>query len=356
MLGVEGSQGSDTNPLQGTPYDGIPTRGQQFANVASGIGSLVSSVASVASLGNLFSSIGLTKAQTGLVKSQESASKLGLLSAFEQLASGEISSRLSDAVSGLAAGESLDIAEWFSNDVNFEGIFEAYSPEDTPVYRQAFNNLRSRRQRSLGAAYEQGKLTAQYQTDFASLVADPNYSADMLIQIAQLKPFMNAQFELRKARVAYETKLNQWNLEYQDALSVADAVHAANATNQYNAAYFTELDGKKKALEDNFRAESEAIRLRMRKSIDNNLLEIYKQHPHDMKGIAAAYTFGDGVGMKWYEFMTSSAIAYGFEDIDTEFPIFDENGVPVTITPDGKLLRMGASSDTDDSIGLGSFK
>lgn len=367
ILGLSGSQAAQAGVGESQPYSGLPTseelafqkqqiRNQQVANV-------LSSIATVANLANAFSGLAvlpnqvkLLKNQADLTSSQSDASLLQNLSSFENLVGTEISSRLSDSISSsLSNGLSLDINEWFSDEKNFENLFESYAPSDLPAYRNAFSNVRKRMQSSLGRAYSQGKVTAENQGSFSALVADPTYSADQLIQIAQLRPYMEARRDLEKARNEYETKLSEWNTKYQDALSVRDAVDVANAKNEYDAEYYSSMDAEKMALYDSYIKQAEGIRSRMRFKIDSNLMEVYEAHPYDIKGFGAAYAY-DNAGLTWYEYLGSHMVAYGLES-DYSLELFDKNGTPVIQGKDGKFYPMGAPSDSPSSpLGLGSFK
>ena len=367
ILGLSGSQAAQAGVGESQPYSGLPTseelafqkqqvRNQQVANV-------LSSIATVANLANAFSGLAvlpnqvkLLNNQSDLTSTQADSSLLQNLSSFENLVGTEISSRLSDNISSsLSLGQSLDINEWFSNEKNFENLFESYSPADTPAYRNAFDNVRKRMQFSLGRAYAQGKVTAENQGSFSALVADPTYSADQLIQIAQLRPYMDARRDLEIARNEYETKLAEWNTKYQDALSVRDAVDVANAKNEYDAEYYSNMDAEKMALYDSYIKQAEGIRSRMRSKIDSNLMEIYEAHPYDIKGFGAAYAF-DNAGLTWYEYFGSLMAAYGLES-DYSLSLFDKNGTPVIQGKNGNFYPMGAPSDSPSSpLGLGSFK
>lgn len=318
ILGVSGSQASEAGVGAGSPFEGITSqeeinvqkqqmKNQRFAN-------LVSSIGTIANLANVFSGLSTLPLQKDLLKAQADSQNLGNLASFEAMAGTEISSRLSDAISSALSipGQSLDINEWFGNESNFNNVFEAYAPSDTPAYRNAFANVRKRMQSSLGRAYEQGKVTAENQGSFSSLVADPTYSADHLIQIAQLRPYMEACKELQLARDTYERKLAEWNTKYRDALSVRSAVDAANAQSEYDAEYYRNIDAERQAAYDMLIKESQAIASKMQKVIDSNLIEIYDKNPSNHKGIAAAYLFSGGASKSWYEYLLSYEIMMDF--------------------------------------------
>lgn len=317
ILGISGSQASESGVGQGSPFDGITSqedlaiqraqvRNQRFAN-------LISSIGNIANLASFFSGLSTLPLQKNLLNAQADSQNLGNLASFEAMVGTEISSRLSDnIVSAISLGQSLDINEWFGNESNFNNIFEAYAPSDTPAYRNAFANVRKRMQSSLGRAYEQGKVTAENQGSFSSLVADPTYSADQLIQIAQLRPYMEARKELQIARDTYERKFAEWNTKYRDALSVRSAVDAANAQSDYDAEYYRNMDAERHAAYDMLIKESQAIAAKMQKAIDSNLIEIYDKNPSNHKGIAAAYLFSGGASKSWYEYLLTYEIMMDF--------------------------------------------
>lgn len=317
ILGVSDSQASEAGVGAGSPFEGVTSqeeinvqkqqiKNQRFAN-------LISSIGTIANLASAFSGLSTLPLQKDLLKAQADSQNLGNLASFEAMAGTEISSRLSDSISSaISLGQSLDINEWFGNESNFNNVFEAYAPSDTPVYRNAFANVRKRMQSSLGRAYEQGKVTAENQGSFSSLVADPTYSADQLIQIAQLRPYMEARKELQLARDTYEKKLAEWNSKYRDALSVRSAVDAANAQSDYDAEYYRNMDAERQAAYDMLIKESQSIAAKMQKNIDNNLIEIYNHNSSNHKGIAAAYLFSGGASKSWYEYLLSYEIMMDF--------------------------------------------
>lgn len=286
ILGLSGSSVGDTSQVSADPLSNVPSDGERFANIASGITSLVNGVASMASLPSAFSSF-------KLLNSQVQAQEIQNLKDFESLAGGEISSRLSDSISSALDGgaAAFDIASWFADEKNFEGIFESYSPKDNARFRSSFANVRKRMQQNLGKAYEQGKVTNENKSSFAAMAADPRYSTDFLIQVAATKPYMEAQLKAEKAIADYQAYLNEWNLKYQQGLNVETAVDVANQQNQYNAEYYEQLDAEKAARYQNLQNEVEAIGLELERSIRSNYKTLYDGNENNLTGVSVAYLY-----------------------------------------------------------------
>lgn len=361
ILGVSDSQASEAGVGAGSPFEGVTSqeeinvqkqqiKNQRFAN-------LISSIGTIANLASAFSGLSTLPLQKDLLKSQADSQNLGNLASFEAMVGTEISSRLSDNIaSAISLGQSLDINEWFGNESNFNNVFEAYAPSDIPAYRNAFANVRKRMQSSLGRAYEQGKVTAENQGSFSSLVADPTYSADQLIQIAQLRPYMEARKELQLARDKYEKTLNDWNTKYREALSVRSAVDAANAQSDYDAEYYRNMDAERQAAYDMLLKESQSIASKMQKAIDSNFLEIYNQNSHNMKGISAAYLFSSGASSSWGEYFASYSLAELQDVSNYNQQLYTADGTPVLQTKDGKFMSLGAPSDFNGLISPADYR
>ena len=343
ILGLSGSSAAQSSLPSESPISGVPSLEEQNL-LNQQIGSerinrligLVGSLSSVANLASSFSNISINKANKDYINTQTAALKLANLKDFENITGSEISSRLSDSIaSALASGSSLDIAEWFSNDDNFAGILETYAPDTSSAYADSFSNVRKRMQRTLGSAYEQGRVTAENQSNFSAVLADPRYSADQLVQIAQLRPYIQAKIDMQKAQDEYDQALAEWNKEYQQGLSVEYAVDASNSKFEYDSEYLKEMDGKKQAIYDILIKEQQAIAARMRKAIDSNLLSIYEKYPNDMRGFSAAYLF-DNAGKEWYEFLAAQSFATGLEGFKRDSELTTKwNGVefPATNPP-----------------------
>lgn len=302
ILGTNGA--SDASGIQSPdamPGSFRPSEAERTSMMFGNISSLVSGIASVASLPNLF-------ATTKLAATQVAAQELANNSAFEDLVGSEISSRLSDSITAaLDAGEaSFDLASWFKDEANFEGIFESYAPSDTSRYRSSYNNARNRVQKNLAAAYDQGKVTAENRGSFAALAADPRSSSDLLIQVAATQPYMQAQARLEKAVAEYQAYLNEWNLRYQEGLDVNKAVDVANAQNDYNADYYKQLDSEKAAKLQNLIYEVNAIDQEMRKTIKNNYRILYDRDPYSVVGMSAAYLYNDAP-RSWGDYWKAAA-------------------------------------------------
>lgn len=331
ILGVSGSQSSSPDLSSVNPMDAMREREalrlQEDANRTARLSSvvnLVSSIANVAALPAQISSLISGKKLTDL---QSGSQTLANLSSFEDLVSNEISSRLSDAIdSGIESGKGLDIAEWFGNDENFKNILDIYRPDAGLMYDRSFANVRKRMQKNLAKAYENGKVTADNRYSFASLLADPRVSSDVLIQAAQIQPYMHAKLELEKAAIMYQTKLAEWQTKYQDALSVEDAVAAVNNKNEYDAEYYKNMDAEKMVLWKAYQEEAASIAARMHSAIDKNLYDIYSKYSDNEIGFAAAYVISGGASKSWYEFLTSYEIMTGLNIHDVN-DSGDSNGM-----------------------------
>lgn len=302
IVGLSGSQGIQSSGASSSPLESSMSdeqlRAQRIQNASSaisGITSIIGAISGVAQLPALFKGMKQTDANIGLINAETDQINLSTLANFESLSSNEIISRLADAASSaISSGQSLDIAGWFADDNNFSNIFESYAPQDNSAYRNSFANIRKRMQSSLGKAYEQGKITADNQRNFSGIVADPRYSADQLVQIANLRPYMAAQAKMELARMELQVTLDSWNKRYQDALSVDNAVAAANEKNEYDAEFWSNLDGERVAAFQKYQQACEQISLQLDSKINQNLLDIYTQNPDSDKGFAAAYLFKSG--------------------------------------------------------------
>lgn len=321
ILGLSGSESAVTDVGSESALSQIPSNADRFSAIGSGITSLVNSVAAMASLPSSF-------ANFKLVNSQLQAQELQNLKDFESLAVGEISSRLSDSISSaLDGGEAaFDIASWFADEKNFEGIFESYSPKDNARFRSSFANVRKRLQQNLGKAYEQGKVTNENKSSFAAMAADPRYSTDFLIQVAATKPYMEAQLKVEKAIADYQAYLNEWNLKYQQGLNVEIAVDVANQQNQYNSEYYDQLDSEKAARYQNLMNEVESIGLELEKSIRSNYKTLYEGNENNLTGVSVAYLYRNAPsGWKDYFLANSNLLLNsGISSIDPD------TGVPDT--------------------------
>lgn len=303
IVGLSGSETEQTPVGGADPLANVPSNSERFSSFAAGIGSLVSGVAGMASLPSLFST-------SKLVSAQAKAQELANLSTFEQMVGSEISSRLSDAITAAldSGADSYDIADFFGDDKNFDGVFDTYAPTDSSRYRSSFANVRNRLQKNLAEAYEQGRVTSQNRSSFSALAADPRNSSDFLIQVAATKPYMEAQLKLEKAIMNYQTILNDYNAEYQKGLNVNTAIDAANAQGDYNKQYFEELDGKKAAAYENLLKEVDSIGLELEKMIRDNYRTLYKGNENNLTGVSVAYLYRNAPsGWKDY-FLANSVI------------------------------------------------
>lgn len=320
ILGLSGSQAAESSVQSQNPIAGLPTaedtalkREQMRSERANRIIGVVSSISSIANLATSFSSIFLNQAQKGLIGSQKKAIDLQNLKDFESLSGSEIASRLSDSIStALSAGESLDVSAWFNDDSNFAGILETYSPDGSKRYSDSFSNVRKRLQKSLGAAYEQGRVTADNQSSFSAVLADPRFSTDQILQIAQIRPYMDAKLAMQKAHDEYQKALSDLKSEYMKGLKIDTAVDAANAKFEYDSEYYKEMDGKQSAIYQNYVDECNSIVSRMRSAINSNLLSIYEKHPNDIRGFSAAYLF-DNASAEWSDYLIAGNAAFMFE-------------------------------------------
>lgn len=340
ILGLSGTQAAESSVQSQNPIAGLPTaedtalkQEQIRSERANRIIGVVNSISSIANLATSFSNVFLNQAQKGLIGSQKQSLDLQNLKEFESLTGSEIASRLSDSISNaLAVGQSLDVSSWFNDDANFAGILEAYSPDGSQRFVDSFSNVRNRLQKSLGAAYEQGRVTADNQSSFSAVLADPRYSTDQILQIAQIRPYMEAKLALQRAYDKYQTELADLKSEYIKGLDVESAVDAANAKFEYDKEYLMELDGKKAAIHQNYVNECNGITANMRSSINKNLLSIYEKHPNDQRGFAAAYLF-DNAANEWYEYLAAQMLATdldGFKRPDN--PPTKWNGVEIPST------------------------
>lgn len=313
LNGLNSTSGTQTDSPSGSPLDNVMSdeqiRAQKIQNamsVMSGITSLVGTIANVAQLPSVFKQMKLTDAQIGLVQEQADAVKLGNFANFESLVSNEIASRLSDAAaSAIQSGKSLNIAEWFGNDENFVNL-DSYAPSNSFMYQDSLSNVRKRMQKSLGAAYKDGAITAENQKSWSSLVADPRYSADQLVQIGAMRPLMAANAKMELARLQLEETMNSWNQKYYTAKDALAAANAENAKNKYDNEYWTKLDGERVAAFEEYVRTCQEVSQTLDMKINSNWLEVYTQHSDNDKGLGIAYLFKSGASASLSDYFYSN--------------------------------------------------
>lgn len=328
ILGISGaSQASAAEVGSSQPMSGLPTseemsmqqeqiRLSRFQSVMSAVSSICSIPASFAgAFGSVASGIGSLK----MAKAASQLSNLQATEQFENLAGSEIASRLSDSISSsLSAGQSLDLASWFSDENNFAGILDAYSPPGSD-FSASFANVRKRMQRTLGSAYADGKVTAENQGSFSALLADPRYSSDQIVQIAHLKPYMQARADLQLLMDKYQSKVAEVKTKFADGMNVDSAIDAANAKFEFDGKYYDSRDGANEALAEWYVKESEGIIAKMRGAIEQNLLDVYNANPNNERGFAAAYLSG-ARSMDWYEYLIAQELALGLNRVSAPVP------------------------------------
>lgn len=313
LNGLNSTAGTQTDSPSGSPLDNVMSdeqiRAQRIQNAISfmsGITSLVGTIAKVAQLPAVFKDMDLKDAQIGLINEQKDSIKLGNIAGFESLVSNEISSRLSDAAAAaIESGESLNIAEWFANDANFENL-GSYAPSGSPFYQDSLSNVRKRMQKSLGSAYKDGAITAENQKSWSALVADPRYSSDQLVQIGCMRPLMAANAKMELARLELEEKMNSWNQKFYTAKDAVSAANAENAKNEYDNEFWTKLDGERVAAFEDFVRTCQEVSMSLDLKINSNWLEIYNQHSDNDKGLGIAYLFKSGASASLSDYFYSN--------------------------------------------------
>lgn len=296
LVETTGSEAVDTSFNETSPFSGIPTN-QEIANqTLSSISGIVGSLSSVASLATSFNAIPLTNLQKELVGEQIDFQKLANIEAAEGAFGKGIMNRLSNAMSSaVAAGEAFDIDSWFSEDKNFEGLFESYGFADNVLYRDAFQRSREAKHKIAASSYDAATGTLRSQKSFAESLADPTYDPNVLIQRSFMEPVMEAEFELRKRRAEFEKQILDIKSQYAETLDVEGLAEGANA-----AAY--------QQVVDKYIADCELICRRAESNIVKNWDDMYLSNKDNAIGMAASYMTMNRGHTQWYEYLASSVM------------------------------------------------
>lgn len=295
-----GTQGNVSAPSPGTPdsslaFDYGARRLETFQSIINGIGTCVGLVNTAFS----------TASSVKNMMSQTDALQLSNIKQFEELVYGGVSSRLADAIS---IDESLDIESWFADDNNFAGLFESYSPEDTPRYRQSFANVIQNSRKLLGQAYGVNKDTAQNQTDFSLVASNPYYDDDVVLQISYTRPVMLGLEKLRLLKQEYESAMVKLKSKYIASINPTAAAEAFNAQKFYDYDFWNAADGSAMARYEKYIKRAQAIIDGTTGSIVDNWRTIYDKNPFNARGLGAAYLIMNRGELPWAEYLTSGIV------------------------------------------------
>lgn len=305
LVEMTGSEAADTSPSQAVPGQGQATNFDVASQAISGVSGIVSSLSGIASLATSFNAIPLTNLQKELVGEQIDFQKLANIEAAEGAFGKGIMNRLSNAMSSaVAAGEAFDIDSWFSDDKNFEGLFESYGFADNVLYRDAFQRSREAKHKIAASSYDAATGTLRSQKSFAESLADPTYDPNVLIQRSFMEPVMEAEFELRKRRAEFEKQIMDIKSQYAESLDVEGIAEGANA-----AAY--------QQVVDKYIADCELICRRAESNIVKNWDDMYLSNKDNAIGMAASYLTMNRGQLGWKQFLVASYMA-GLSDVSPD--------------------------------------
>ena len=355
LLGVEAGAASDTQLPQGSPLEGVPTNGEIFNNIASGVSGIVGSIATVAALP---SQIGAARAALNLSKSQNTGQMLSNVVAAEGAMFGGISNMVSDAaVAAAQAGKTFDFNQYLS-ETDFSDIFTTYAPEganiETGPYAAAFRRAKNAVQKHRAAAYSLGKESTDSQTDFGRVMADPYADADVLVQIAYLEPIAKAMRSIDELTAQFNlTKLNLQQT-YVDGLDgdlaaqeFNQRLNAAIAKGKYDTNYYENFKGDEIAALDLAIKRSQSIISGAAAAIKDNYTKMWQnKNLTYAQRMAAQYMVMDNVSKKWSDWLVAYNAANGITAPPSDKSVYQTDfvGDGVNNAQTGEsLFKIGSS-------------
>lgn len=320
LLGVEAGMAADTQSPDASPLEGVPTNGEIFSQVASGVSAIVGNIASVAALP---SQIGAARSALNLSKSQTTGQNLSNLLAAEGAMFGGISNMVSDAaVLAAQNGEKFDFNKYLS-DTDFSDVFHTYAPPGSNIengpYAAAFRRAKNAVQKHRAAAYSLGKVSTDSQTEFGRVMADPYADADVLVQIAYLEPIAKAMRQIDELSAQFNiTKLNLQQT-YVDGLDgdlaaqdFNQRLSASIAKGKYDVNYYENFKGDEIAALDLAIKKSQSIISGAAAAIKDNYTKMWQnKNLTYAQRMAAQYMVMDGISKKWSDWLVAYNAANG---------------------------------------------
>lgn len=221
LVGLSGSEATDTEMNSNSPIAGQQTNGQVAMDSINTAMSVIQTAASVATFAAGLPNIGK---QGELLTAQVDAQQLANVSAFEQTAHSAIASKFATFhAAATAAGETVDIAKYFADDNNFADILPSYAPSDNPMYKHALDRVRNGSQSILADAYSTNADVAGNQQSFAKLLANPYSNPNTVVMSALLEPLMSAVFEMESAEASYRSSAADFKSEAMSGISATES-------------------------------------------------------------------------------------------------------------------------------------
>lgn len=280
LSGIDGtSEAADVSSPEGSPLDNIPSTEQQFASVIGGIGSIVGSLSSVASLATAFTNIGLSPYQKNSLISQDYSSELSNIDSLKTLISSDISDALATAVDLHNSTDSLepfDYDSWFNDDNNFNSLKSSYG--HFPFFDSALSNARRQSLRFHKNASELQKDTLSFDFDIGKLLSDPRLSPSQKLTAIQVRPYVTACYEADKL-----------DAEVRSAIA------------NFNKDYYSNSDGSLVSSFDKLFRDTQSIAFRLESKINEGYISMFDSEPNGFNGFRAAYLYGSKGGRSWQD-------------------------------------------------------
>ena len=307
LLGLSDGEAAEAAPGEAVPGQGLPTNGEIFANGVTSIASLLSSVVGgVASLAALPSTIAANVASAGVSHSLSTAQDIRNTADLSTIIGDEIS-----ALYGAALQDSLDNPDtpfdteaWFADDANFSVLRESYG--QFPNFDAVLSSQRKQILRHKRNAAQLQKDWASDQFDFGMIYSDPYFSPSQKIMIPQTSILSRYFRDVDVARAKYEKTLYEIDEQIKKGLDVDTAIDAANAQNEYLA----NIDGRKKAAQEEYMRDCEVARLKRIRQMHDELFKVFEKNPQSLEAGAAIYLVGGMSPQQYGNFMAAYSTAY----------------------------------------------
>ena len=302
ILGISGSGVPDTNTNDLNPLEGVPSNGEIFNNVISGISSIVGSLSSVASLATAFTSIPLTKQNISNAQLLGEQLDLQNESSLGALLASDIADLFATAQNvhlRSNSSEPFNIEQWFSDDANFAPLSAIYG--NSPRFASQLNKQRNAVMQHMTKASQMQKDLSSNIYDTGEIISSPFYSDDQKITMIQLRPFIAACAEADTAEVKLRKTLADIRDKYSSGLDIDKAIDVANLQNKYQSDYYTEANGHYVAAFEQYLRDVSKPAYELERSINQSYLDLFNSDPSGSGAWKAAYLFGSKGGSSWKE-------------------------------------------------------
>lgn len=305
----DSSPASDTNPVEVSPMQGLPTNGQlALEGLQVGFGAL-SSIASVfntvSSIMGTVSNVRLNKAYEDRIRNENESLFLSNIDSFMSLASSRISDLLAQKISS-SEGD-FDISAFFSQD--FSDLKKSILPSDDPRYHESFDNVLHNSQKTLSDAYSQLATSEEGRKKFLTHLSSGYYSRDDDEMVGQLKIIVQAKENLDLVMTSTQTNIQNAINTFLDNLDIEAIASSMNEEASFNADYFSALEGEMMAIYEQAYKEALSIQEGAQASVYGYLNEQFTSSKSPNRKSRLGWTILSGASMGWQDFMTASTSA-----------------------------------------------